>query len=251
MPRFASADLARIVRWLPDLVPRSPALVRVASFTAGPSATALDGRPDRIDADPGFGRAVEDLARLRRLISAGHGDDVAALWCAHAALDVRFDEHGVADLGPRHRARQQEAVALGAAPSHARRAWRVAAEERRRVAAYVSEQEVVTQWGREATHDAPALPTLTRTVVHRHLEQSGADGPSVVTSAERWGTELLSVIWSPAPVPPALARALAIGFAPSETRMAWEALRSPALREAQMRSWGEGRLADAEARWSA
>ena len=47
----------------------APALVRVASFTAGPSATALDGRPDRIDADPGFGRAVEDLARLRRLIA--------------------------------------------------------------------------------------------------------------------------------------------------------------------------------------
>lgn len=249
MPRFASNDLANVVRWLPDLVPRSPALVRVASFTAGPSASALDGRPDRIDAAPAFSRAVDDWARLRRLIVAGLAEDVAVLWCAHAALDVRVDEHGVAASGPEHRARQAEAIALGSAPPHLRRAWRTAAAERRRVAAYVAEQEVVTQWGREATETEPALPTLTRTLVHRHIEQSGADGPSVEASAERWGAEHLALVWSPAPVPPALARALALGFAPPETRTRWQSIRSSVLRDSESRAWGEARLSRAEDRW--
>lgn len=250
MPRFASTDIPRIVRWLPDLVPRSPALVRVASFTAGPSATALDGRPDRIDAAPGFGHAVEDWARLRRIVAAGHGDDVAVLWTAHAALDVLFDDHGVADHGPRHRARQQEAVALGAASPSSRRAWRLAAQERRRVVGYETTHYVVTQWGRPAEGDEPEVEPVTRKILCRHVEQVGADGPSVEAAAERWGTELLALIWSPAPVPFVLARALALGFAPAAPRAAWEALRSPALREAAVRSWGEARLALAEDRWA-
>lgn len=251
MPRFASADLANVVRWLPDLVPRSPALVRVASFTAGPSASALDGRPDRIDSAPAFSRAVDDWARLRRLIAAGLAEDVAVLWCAHAALDVRVDEHGVAASGPEHRARQQEAVALGAASSILRRAWRHTAAERRRVAAYVAEQEVVTQWGSAATATEPAREAITRTIRHHHLEQSGADGPSVEASAERWGAEHLALVWAPAPVPPALARALSLGFAPPEVRAVWETCRSKVLREATMRSWGGERLLVAEGRWSA
>lgn len=249
MRTSAAADLSLVVRYLPDLVPRSPALVRVASYTSGPSASALDGRPDRIDAGRGFGRAVEVWGHLRALVRAGAAEDVAVLWSAYAALDVRVDEHGVAEAGPAHRARQAEAIALGAAPPHLRRAWRTAAAERRRVAAYVAQQEVVTQWGRAATDTEPATETLTRTVTHRHLEQSGADGPSVEASAVQWGTEHLALVWSPAPPPATLARALALGFAEPGARSTWEASRSKVLREASVRAWGESRLAHAEGRW--
>lgn len=236
MHHDAARDLALVVRFLPDLVPRSPALLRVASYTAGPSASAMGGRPDRLDAGRGFGHAIRAWEALRRLVRAGSAEDVAVLWSAYAALDVRVDDHGVAEKGPAHRARQAEAIATGAAPAHVRRGWRLAAAERRRVAAYVCEQEVV-------------VGTVTRAITHRHLEQSGADGPTVDASAVRWGTEHLSLVWSPAPAPPVLARALALGFAPAPVRAGWDALRSKALREAAVRAWGEARLALAESRW--
>lgn len=250
MHHDASRDLATVVRFLPDLVPRSPVLVRVASYSAGPSAAAFDGRPDRIDAGTGFSRAVRAWAHLRDLVRAAAAEDVAILWTAHAALDARVDDHGAVEAGPARRARQAEAVALGAAPAHLRRVWRLAATERRHVSAYVAEQEVVVAWGRVATGTSPATETRTRAVTHRHLEQSGADGPSVEAQAVQWGTEHLALVWSPAPVPPALARALALGFAPPTERAAWEASRSKALREASARAWGESRLSAAERRWA-
>ena len=174
MHHDAARDLALVVRFLPDLVPRSPALLRVASYTAGPSASAMGGRPDRLDAGRGFGHAIRAWEALRRLVRAGSAEDVAVLWSAYAALDVRVDDHGVAEKGPAHRARQAEAIATGAAPAHVRRGWRLAAAERRRVAAYVCEQEVV-------------VGTVTRAITHPQPRRThqGARSRSTSTPAAR------------------------------------------------------------------
>lgn len=195
-PGDPAQDLAALVGHLPDLVARSPVLLRVASWTAGPSAGALAGRPDRIDQDRSHARAVACWRWLRALIAAGEGEAVAVLWCGWAAIPLAIGERGVVLGGPAQADRAARAVALGAADGPTREGW--------------------------------------RTEAHR--------GPSVASRAAAWGAERLGVLWSPAPVPEALGRHLALGFAPSELRERWGGLRSRVVREREVLTWGAERL---------
>lgn len=224
-PGSPAGDLTLLARWLPDLSPRAlePCPVTCGPGHSGPSPGALAGRPDRIDArSRSIARAVAVWRRLRRLVGAGQGADVAVLWTAHALL-VDRPEEAAARAG-----RQAAAVALGGAPRPLREEWATVARETRHEVRLPPPPPRVLVAG-------PAAAPLVRVCC---LE--------VGTQAATWGAERLAHLWSPGPVPGALARAAALGFAPASLREVWGHLRSPALRDAAVRAWGEARLAEAE-----
>jgi hypothetical protein len=80
-----------------------------------------------------------------------------------------------------------------------------------------------------------------REVIRRHRAILFVKGPSFDSLAIVWGAERLAPLWAPSPVPPDLARAAAVGFAPADVRARWERMRGP-LKDAAARSWGEERL---------
>lgn len=233
-PRNAPRDLATLARWLPELGARSPTLVRTASWTAGPGAHALEGRPDWIDGNTSFGDAVACWRWLRELIARGCGDAVAQLWGAYGMAG----EGDAQDAARRHRA-SMLGVALGCAPGPLREAWRTAARETQERRLMVLRSERLAQVNRvtgERVFDDRPGPAV------QHLALRGATGPSVTTQATLWGRERLGALWHPAPVPSDAARALALGWAPTTERERWRGLASRVLREAEAVAWGERAL---------
>ena len=230
-PRNAPRDLATLARWLPELGARSPTLLRTASWTAGPGAHALEGRPDWIDGNTSFGDAVACWRWLRALIAAGHGDAVAQLWGAYG-LSGDGDVH---EAARRHRD-SMLGVALGCAPGPLREAWRTAAREtqQRRLLVLRRDRPGTV----DATSGARVFDERPGPAVH-HLVLRGTTGPSVPAQAALWGTERLGPLWHPAPVPRETARALALGWAPAAERERWRGLSSRALRDAEAVAWGE------------
>ncbi len=228
-PGSPARDIPLLARWLPELLARSPALVRgTGSFGHnGSSASAHGGRLDHIDESQGFRRAVEVWRYLRALIAAGRGEVVATLWTAYALAETCDDAR-------RQLSATHAAVALGAAPRVVRDGWRLRASE-------TDHSRVI-----ESTLELPdGLDTAghpkTREVIRRHRAIVSTRGPSFEVQAIAWGAERLGPLWAPSPVPPAVSRQVAMGFASPGTRAKWEGMRST-VREGAARSWGEAWL---------
>ena len=245
-----------LLRWLPDLSPRSGPLVR-DGVRVSTSATALDGRTDRVDGQSRqVAAAVRTWRRLRAMIAAGEGAEVAVLWAAHAGVVEQHDAEGHRLGGPTQRTLQVTAVALGCASGALRREWKLVAAERPRVVAYTSSVRpagvapVPTMGKVSERHEvAEGMQDRERRILH--IEQQGAQGPSVEAQAVAWGAERLADLWAPGAVSPAEARRFALGFASGEERARWERLKVPSVRDAEVCARGEALLRAAEERWYA
>lgn len=257
-PASPEQAIENLVRWLPTLSPRSLPLVRAGGIVAT-SATALDGRPDSVDErSRQVAAAVQAWVRLRRMIARGEGLHVATLWAAYAGVLVLHDAEGRRIGGMAQRARVVAAVALGCASSIQRHDWRERAKEKPRRVAYTSElhPRLYSQgvWKDADGNPLPPRPFTTAGVQDRvrriaHVEQVGAEGPTMEAQAVAWGSERLADLWAPAPVPPDCARGYALGFAAGEQRSRWEGIRSPALRDAEVAAAGAALLGVAEDAW--
>lgn len=252
----AGAALANLLSWLPDLSPRSGPLVR-DGIRVATSATALDGRPDRLDEQSRrVNAAVRAWQRLRAMIAAGEGRHVAVLWAAHAGVVEMHDAEGRRLGGPAQRARVVAAVALGCASGALRREWRGVAAERPVAVAYTSSLRpaavapIPTAGEASRPHElAPDVQDRERRILH--IEQQGAQGPGVEAQAVVWGAERLADLWAPGGVPAAEARGFALGFAGVAERARWEVLKVPSVRDAEVAARGEALLRAAEEAWRA
>lgn len=252
----AGAAIANLLAWLPDLSPRSGPLVR-DGIRVATSATALDGRPDRLDEQSRrVNAAVRAWRRLRAMIAAGDGLHAAVLWAAHAGVVELHDAQGRRLGGPAQRARVVAAVALGCASTSQRRDWKESAAERPSVVGYMSRIEpaavapIPTAGEASVRHEVPeGMQDRARWV--RHLEQRGAQGPSVEAQAVAWGAERMADLWAPGRPPESLARGFALGFASGEERARWESLKVPSVRDAEVAARGEALLRAAEEAWGA
>lgn len=264
----AGRAIANLLRWLPDLSPRSGPLVRDGVRVETP-ATALDGRPDRLDErSRQVNAAVRAWQRLRAMVAAGDGRHAAVLWAAHAGVVELHDAEGRRIGGPAQRARQVAAVALGCASRTQRDGWREAARERPTAVAYTSElypaadspvpeaPDPALDPAAEATRRALRPHAVAAGVRERprrilHIEQQGAQGPSVDAQAAAWGAERMADLWAPGAAPAVVARGFALGFAPPAERARWEALKVPSVRDAEVAALGERILRAAEDAWGA
>ena len=228
-PGSPARDIPLLARWLPELLARSPALVRgTGSFGHnGSSASAHGGRLDHIDESQGFRRAVEVWRYLRALNAAGRGEAVATLWAAYALAPTCEDPR-------RQLAAAHEAVSLGAAPRVVREGWRLRAAETDRTRTVRS--TLVLPDGFEEV-DGRQVPKH-REVIRVSTAILSVKGPSFDALAAAWGAERLGPLWAPTPVPPLLARQVATGFVSPETRAKWEGMRT-SVRDGAARSWGE------------
>ncbi|MDP3220062.1 MAG: hypothetical protein Q8S73_38535, partial [Deltaproteobacteria bacterium] len=205
----AGRAIANLLRWLPDLSPRSGPLVRDGVRVETP-ATALDGRPDRLDErSRQVNAAVRAWQRLRAMVAAGEGRHAAVLWAAHAGVVELHDAEGRRIGGPAQRARQVTAVALGCASRTQRDAWREAAAERPTVVGYMSRIEPaavapIPTAGTPSVRHELAAGVQDRERWVRHLEQRGAEGPSVDAQAAAWGAERMADLWAPGAAPAAV-----------------------------------------------
>ncbi len=236
-PGPPAVDLPLLARWLPELLARSPALVRGTGWTGhnGSTAHANGGRLDHIDESQGYRRAVDVWRYVRLAIASGRGEVIAALWTAHALAPCLTD--------PRHQlSATHTAVALGAAPRVVREEWRTRSRETDRTR--IVESPLVLQVGvDEATGERKY-----REVIRKSTAILSTRGPSFEALAIVWGAERLGPLWAPSPVPTLLAHAAAMGFAPPEMRAGWERMRGP-LKDSAARSWGEARLREAAAEY--
>lgn len=228
-PDAPARDIPLLARWLPELLARSPALVRGTGWTGhnGSTASAHGGRLDHIDESSGYRRAVEVWRYLRALIAAGRGEVVATLWTAYALAETCDDAR-------RQLSATHAAVALGAAPRVVRDGWRLRASETDHSRVIESTLELPDGL------DAAGHPK-TRAVIRRHRAIVSTQGPSFEVQATAWGAERLGPLWAPSPVPSELARQVATGFVSLETRKKWEGMRTT-VREGAARSWGEAWL---------
>lgn len=248
------AAIANLLAWLPDLSPRSGPLVR-DGIRVATSATALDGRPDRLDEQSRrVNAAVRAWRRLRAMIAGGDGLHAAVLWAAHAGVVELHDAEGRRLGGPVQRARVVEAVALGCASGVQRREWREVARERPMAVAYTSElhpayASPVPEADGEQPRDDGRPSARPRRILH--IEQQGAQGPGAEAQAVAWGVERMADLWAPGRPPEALARGFALGFAGVEERARWEALKVPSVRDAEVAALGERILRAAEEAWGA
>lgn len=259
--RVEPADRAieNLLRWLPDLSPRSGPLVRDGVRVAT-SAVALDGRVDRLDGRSSeVARAVVTWRRLRAMVATGDGMHAAILWAAHAGVVVLHQADGHRVGGTAQRERVTAAVACGCASPTQRHDWRRLAAQRPERYAYTSELyprlHCPVPTADEDDSPAPASAFTTEGVQDRprrilHIEQRGAHGPAMEASAAAWGAERLADLWAPAPVDPACARGFALGFARVEERARWELMKIPGLRAAEVSARGEALLRAAEERWA-
>lgn len=227
-------DLPLLARWLPELLARSPALVRNTGTPghSGSSASAHSGRLDYIDDSPGYRRAVEVLRYLRAAIADGAGETVAILWTGYA-LAQGTDATDIDVAAARELAARHAAVALGAAPTALRETWRERAAETDRTRTVESPLTLTTIEGigvdKVFTH---------REVTRRHKAILSTKGPPLEALAAAWGAEKLAPLWAPGPVPVALALGAAMGFAPTSLRAQWSRMKGP-LRDGSARAWGE------------
>lgn len=231
-PDAPARDIPLLARWLPELLARSPALVRGTGWTGhnGSTASAHGGRLDHIDESSGYRRAVEVWRYLRALNAAGRGEAVATLWAAYALAPTCEDPR-------RQLAAAHEAVSLGAAPRVVREGWRLRAAETDRTRTVRS--TLVLPDGFEEV-DGRQVPKH-REVIRVSTAILSVKGPSFDALAAAWGAERLGPLWAPTPVPPLLAHQVATGFASPETRTKWEGMRTT-VRDGAVRSWGEGWL---------
>jgi hypothetical protein len=230
-------DLPLLARWLPQLLARSPALVRNTGTPghSGSSASSHSGRLDFIDDSQGYRRAVEVLRFLRAAIADGAGETVAILWTGYA-LAQGTDATDLDVAAARELAARFAAVALGAAPTSLREDWRQRAAETDRTRTVVSPltlSHVVGVGGEKVvTH---------REVTRTHKAILSTKGPPLEALAVAWGAEKLGPLWAPGPVPVALALGAAMGFAPPVLRAQWAKMKGP-LRDGSARAWGEAIL---------
>ncbi len=236
--RFDAAhDIPLLVRWLPELLARSPALARATGSPGhnGSSASAHGGRLDHIDSSRGYCRAVEVCRHLRACVAEGHGREVAILWTAYALVPERDD-------ATRLHAARCEALAFGAAPKALRALWRERAAERDRFALVkaplVLTIDVVSAEGARGLEH--------REVTRTSMAILSTRGPSFESQAARWGAEHLALLWVPASVPEDVARVVAMGFAAAKDRASWEGTRQT-LRACAIRSWAESMIVTAVA----
>jgi hypothetical protein len=232
----AARDIPLLVRWLPELLARSPALARATGSPGhnGSGASAHGGRLDHIDESRAYSRAVETCRYLRACVAADQGASVATLWTAYA-LVPEFDD------ARRQHAARCEALAFGAAPKVLRAQWRERVAERDRFS--LVKAPLSLTMGFEAVDGRSAA--LHREVTRTSAAILSTKGPSFDAQATRWGAEHLAVLWAPAGVPEAIANAVAMGFASAAERSSWDGMRR-GLRESSMRSWAE-RLLDSVA----
>lgn len=228
-PDAPARDIPLLARWLPELLARSPALVRgTGSFGHnGSTSSAHGGRLDHIDESQGFRRAVEVWRYLRALNAAGRGETVATLWTAYALAPTCEDPR-------RQLAAAHEAVALGAAPRVVRDGWRLRAAETDRTRTVHSTLVLPNGFEEVEGRQVPKHREVTRT----HTAILSTRGPSFDALAAAWGAERLGPLWAPTPVPALLARQVATGFVSGETRAKWEGMRTT-VRDGAVRSWGE------------
>lgn len=238
--RFEAArDIPLLVRWLPELLARSPAMARATGSPGhnGASASAHGGRLDHIDESRGYSRAVETCRHLRACVAADHGSSVAILWAAYALVP----EPEVPD-DRRLRAARCNAIALGAAPAKLREEWRERAAETDRTALVRAPLVITTGFsGDLAQH---------REVIRTSVAILSTKGPSFEAQAARWGAENLALLWMPGAVPDDVARGVAVGFAAERERKAWQTMRQ-VLREGAIRSWAEALIREAVVRTEA
>ncbi len=264
----AGAAIANLLAWLPDLSPRSGPLVR-DGIRVATSATALDGRPDRLDEQSRrVNAAVRAWRRLRAMVAGGDGLHAAVLWAAHAGVVELHDAEGRRLGGPAQRARVVEAVALGCAGKVLRGEWKEVARERPTAVAYTSELypaadspapeapdpalDPAAEAARRALRPhAVAVGVRERPRRILHIEQQGAQGPDTEAQAVAWGAERMADLWAPGRPPDALARGFALGFASAEERARWELLKVPSVRDAEVAARGERLLRAAEEAWGA
>jgi hypothetical protein len=234
-------DIALLARWLPELLARSPALVRNTGTPghSGSSASSHSGRLDYIDDSQGYRRAVEVLRYLRAAIAAGQGETVAILWTGYA-LAQGTDATDLDVAAARELAARVAAVALGAAPTALRETWRQRAAETDRTRTVESPLTLTTVTMVEGG-GAMQRVFAHREVVRTHKAILSTKGPSLEALAAAWGTEKLAPLWAPGPVPVTLALGVAMGFAPEVIRAQWARMKS-ALRDGSARAWGEATL---------
>ena len=230
-------DLPLLARWLPELLARSPALVRNTGTPghSGSSASAHSGRLDYIDDSVGYRRAVEVLRYLRAAIAAGQGETVAILWTGYA-LAQGTDATDLDVAAARELAARFASVALGAAPTALREDWHKRAAETDRTRTVESPLTLTRVEGigveKVFTH---------REVTRRHKAILSTKGPPLDSLAAAWGAEKLGPLWAPGPVPVTLALGAAMGFAPPMLRAQWAKMKA-ALRDGSARAWGEATL---------
>ncbi len=198
-------DLPLLARWLPQMLARSPALVRNTGSVGhtGSTSAAHGGRLDFIDESRGYSRAVAVWRHLREEIVNGEGERVARLWTFWVLAPTSESPER------QHRLRC-EAVASGAAPRVLRKAWRERAAERDEVK--VIRAPLMVPTGAKDEDEQP----IVRLIYVKHGFITGVKGPSFEALAMAWGREQLAPLWAPAQVPDELATRVACGFVAGE-----------------------------------